>query len=57
MPGPAKQAEKSPEPSQKREPAKGGMTPAQQDTHPSGDTSKPHGDPLRHVIEDQKKKQ
>ena len=41
---------------QTREPAKGGITPAHKDTYPYGDSPKPHGDPMRHVIEEQKKK-
>lgn len=56
MAGPAKQPEKRPETSQSHEPAKGGTTPAHDDTYASGDSPKPHGDPLRHVIEEQKKK-
>ena len=48
--------EKRPEKDQTREPAKGGITPAHKDTYPSGDSPKPHGDPLRHVIEEQDKK-
>jgi hypothetical protein len=47
---------KRPEKSQTREPAKGGIKPAHEDTYPSGDSPKPHGDPLRHVIEEQQKK-
>ena len=48
--------EKQPDPSQSRDPAKGGTTPAHKDTYPSGDSPKPHGDPLRHVIEEEKKR-
>ena len=48
--------DKRPEKDQTREPAKGGITPAHKDTYPSGDSPKPHGDPLRHVIEEQDKK-
>ena len=48
--------EKHPETSQTREPAKGGTTPAHENAYPSGDSPKPHGDPMRHVIEEQKKK-
>ena len=47
---------KRPEKSQAREPAKGGIKPAHEDTYPSGDSPKPHGDPLRHVIKEQEKK-
>ena len=48
--------EQSPEKSQTREPAQGGLEPAHDSAYPSGDSSKPHGDPMRHVIEEQKKK-
>ena len=48
--------EQSPEKSQTREPAKGGLEPAHDSAYPSGDSPKPHGDPMRHVIEEQKKK-
>ena len=48
--------EKRPEKDQTREPAKGGITPTHKDAYPSGDSPKPHGDPLRHVIEEQEKK-
>ena len=51
-----KQTEKRPEPSEAPEPAKGGTTPAHKDSYPAGDSPKPHGDPMRHVIEEQKKK-
>ena len=56
MPAAAKQPEKRPEPPQSDEPAKGGTTPAHQDSYPDGDSPKPHGDPMRHVIDEQKKK-
>ncbi|MEA2980657.1 MAG: hypothetical protein QOF09_2480 [Alphaproteobacteria bacterium] len=45
-----------PDKPQTREPAKGGTQPPHEDTYPSGDSPKPHGDPLRHVIEEEKKK-
>jgi len=45
-----------PEKSQTREPAKGGLEPAHDSAYASGDSPKPHGDPMRHVIEEQKKK-
>jgi hypothetical protein len=45
-----------PDKSQTREPAKGGTTPAHENAYPSGDSPKPHGDPLRHVVEEQKQK-
>jgi hypothetical protein len=44
------------EKSQTRDPAQGGIKPANEDTYPFGDSPKPHGDPLRHVIEEQDKK-
>ena len=47
---------KRPDKSQTREPAKGGIKPAREETYPSGDSPKPHGDPLQHVIEEQEKK-
>ncbi len=55
MPAEAK-SDKRPGQSQTREPAKGGITPAHKDTFPSGDSPKPHSDPLRHVIEEEKTK-
>ena len=48
--------EKRPEKSQTREPAKSGLEPAHDSTYRSGDSPKPHGDPMRHVIEEQNKK-
>ena len=39
---------------QSREPAKGGTKSASPKTHPSGDSPKPHGDTLKHVISDKK---
>jgi hypothetical protein len=45
-----------PKKSQTREPTKGGVKPAHEDTYPAGNNSKPYGDPLRHVIEERQKK-
>ena len=56
MPAATKQTEKRPEPPQSREPAKGGTTPAHQDSYPAGDSPKPHGDPMLHGTEEQNKK-
>jgi hypothetical protein len=48
--------EQSPEKSQTREPAKGGLEHAHDKTYASGDSPKPHGDPMRHVIVEENKK-
>jgi len=48
--------EPSPEKSQTREPAKGGLEHAHDKTYASGDSPKPHGDPMRHVIVEENKK-
>jgi hypothetical protein len=53
---PEAKTDNRPNKSQTREPAKGGTTPAHDNAYPSGDSPKPHGDPLRHVIKEQKKK-
>jgi hypothetical protein len=45
-----------PDKSQLQEPAKGGTKPAHENAYPSGDSPKPQGDPMRHVIDDEKKK-
>ena len=55
MPAEAKTDKRTDQP-QSHEPAKGGLKPAHEDAYPSGDSPKPHGDPLRHVIEEQKTK-
>ena len=47
---------KRPEKSQTHDPAKGGIKPAIENTYPYGDSPKPHGNPLRHMIEEQDKK-
>ena len=47
---------KLPEKSQPREPAKGGLKPAHDNAYASGDSPKPHGDPMRHVIVEESKK-
>ena len=47
--------ENRPGKSQAGEPAKSGTKPAEPKVRPSGDSPKPHGDPLRHLIDDQKK--
>lgn len=36
------------------EPAKGGTKPAHKSAYPSGDSPKPQGDPMRHLIEKKK---
>jgi hypothetical protein len=50
MPAPAKPEQHPAEDAKTKPPAKGGTEPASKDVHPSGDSPKPHGDPLRHVI-------
>ncbi|HEY5962875.1 MAG TPA: hypothetical protein VIU42_02545 [Xanthobacteraceae bacterium] len=37
---------------QDREPAKGGTKAPHETAYPSGDTPKPHGDKLRHAVEE-----
>ena len=59
MPAEAKidnKTDKQPDRSQSHEPAKGGTKPPHENAYPSGDSPKPHGDPLRHVSDEQKKK-
>jgi hypothetical protein len=56
MPG---EADKRPEKSQTHEPAKGGLKPAHENSYPSGDSPKAHGDKLQHAVDeaaDRKKK-
>jgi hypothetical protein len=52
MPAKAKPDQRPIEKSQTDEPAKGGTKPAHENAYSSGDSPKPHGDPLRHVIEE-----
>jgi hypothetical protein len=51
MPAQAK-TEKRPDPSQTREPAKGGTTPARENAYPSGDSPKAQGDKLQHAVDE-----
>ena len=49
-------ADKRPEKSQTREPAKGGLKPAHKDTYPSGDSPKAQGDKLQHAVDEAAKR-
>jgi hypothetical protein len=49
---PAEANTERPDKSQTHEPAKGGLKPADPNTHPSGDSPKPHGDKLQHAVDD-----
>jgi hypothetical protein len=51
MPAPAKRDDDAVS-EKKHPPTKGGTKPADPKARPSGDSPKPHGDPLRHVIEE-----
>ena len=46
------EADKRPEKSQTREPAKGGLKPALENTFPSGDSPKAQGDKLQHAVDE-----
>jgi hypothetical protein len=46
-----KPAERRPE-AEDKDPAKGGIRPAQDKTHPSGDSPKPHGDKMQHTVDE-----
>ena len=46
------EAEKRPEKSQTREPSKGGLKPAHENTFPSGDSPKAQGDKLQHAVDE-----
>jgi hypothetical protein len=37
---------------QNEEPAKGGLKPAHEKAYPSGDSPKPHGDKLKHTVDE-----
>ena len=54
MPPTAKPEQHPAADSQIKPPAMGGTEPASTTTHSSGDSPKPHGDPLKHIITDQK---
>ena len=45
-----------PDKTESRVPAKGGTKPAHENSYPSGDSPKPHGDPMQHAVEQEKKK-
>jgi hypothetical protein len=45
-------ADKRPDQPEKREPAKGGTTPAREEAYPAGDSPKPHGDKFEHAIDE-----
>jgi hypothetical protein len=45
-------ADKLPDPSQTRDPAKGGIKPAHENAYPSGDSPKGHGDKLQHAVDE-----
>jgi hypothetical protein len=49
---PASTDKKNIEPSQTREPAKGGTESAKSGLRPSGDSPKPHGDKLQHAVDE-----
>ncbi len=49
-------ADKRPEQSQTREPAKGGTKPPHDKAYPSGDSPKPHGDKLEHAVDEAAKR-
>ena len=51
----AKPAERRPE-ARDDEPAKGGLKPAHDKTHPSGDSPKPHGDGMQHAVDEAAKR-
>ena len=46
------EADKRPEKSQTREPAKGGLKPAHENAYPSGDSPKAQGDKLQHAVDE-----
>ena len=48
--------DKRPDPSQTRDPAKGGIKPAHDNAYPSGDSPKPQGDKLKHAVDEAAKK-
>ena len=44
--------DKRPDPSQTRDPAKGGIKPAHDNAYPSGDSPKAQGDKLQHAVDE-----
>jgi hypothetical protein len=47
----AKPDKRRPE-AQDNDPAKGGIKPAHDEAHPSGDSPKPHGDAMQHAMDE-----